>query len=104
MLEQLDSLLCPQPTLCLTSSFKVCPVSTALHAAAACILFPGVRMCHSLLFMPHIPSARSSWQAADVCILFLGSRMHKYLNHNVNDRPTVSLPAAASVLLLTYPG
>ena len=28
-------------------------------------------------------------QAADVCILFLGSRMHKYLNHDVNDRPWV---------------
>ncbi|PRW34064.1 putative beta-D-xylosidase 7 [Chlorella sorokiniana] len=27
-------------------------------------------------------------QLADVCILFLGSRMHRYLNHNINDRPT----------------
>ena len=39
-----------------------------------------------------------------MCILFLGSRMHKYLNHNVDDRPTVSLPTAASVLLLISPG
>lgn len=43
-----------------------------------------------------LPPRHSSLQLADVCILFLGSRMHKYFRHDVNDRPYVSHSACRS--------